>query len=84
MIPRNELVSLLQRRLNGVVPQEKLDQLVADILGLEDGWEEMSISHRDMGYSMSVNCPDICWLADQIEQGAVIKLFRKKKDPKSA
>ena len=79
MIPRKELTNLLQNRLRGVVPQGKMDQLVGDILALEGGWEEMNISHQDMGYSMSVNCPDICWLAAQVDQGAVIKLYRKKK-----
>jgi hypothetical protein len=79
MIPRKELTDLLQGRLKGVVPRDKVDELVSAILGLEGGWEEMNISHKDMGYSMSVNCPDICWLADQVDQGAVIKLYRKKK-----
>ena len=79
MIPRKELLNLLRNRLQSVVPQEKVDQLARDILALEGGWEEMDISHRDRAYSMSVNYPDICWLADQVDQGAAIKLYRKKK-----
>ncbi len=79
MIPRKELLELLQHRLRGVVPEGKVDDLVGDILKLEGDWEEMNVSHRDMGYSMSVNCPDICWLADQVDHGAIIKLYRKKR-----
>ncbi len=84
MIPRKELTELLKGRLQSIVPEEKVKQLVNDILELEGGWEEMNISHQDMGYSMSVNCPDICWLADQVDHGAVIKLYRKKKSPPSS
>lgn len=80
MIPRKELEELLQGRLQGSLPQKKVDELIDEIQGLEAGWEEVDIAHRDMGYSMSVLCPDICWLADQLYHGAVIKIFRKKKD----
>jgi hypothetical protein len=79
MIPRKELMELLQKRLRSLVPGDKVDQIANEILELEGGWEEMNISHQDMGYSTSVSCPDICWLADQVDQGAVIKLYRKKK-----
>ncbi len=81
MIPRKELMDLLQERLKGAIPEEKVNALVSDILELEGGWEEMNVSHQDMGYSMSVSCTDICWLADQVDHGAVIKLYRKKKSP---
>lgn len=80
MIPRKELEELLQNRLEGMIPQQKVEELIQEIEGLEAGWEEMNLAHRDMGYSMSVLCPDICWLADQVYKGAAIKVFRKKKD----
>jgi hypothetical protein len=81
MIPRRELTELLQSRLTTYMPTEKVDELISAILGLEADWEELDVAHRDMGYSMSVNCPDICWLADQVDRGAVFKLYRKKKAP---
>ncbi len=61
------------------MPHDKLQELVNEIVALEGDWEEMSVSHSDMGYSASVNCADICWLAEQVDRGAVIKLFRKRK-----
>ncbi len=79
MIPREDLKKLLQDRLIDVLPMERVERLVSDIIDLEGGWEELNIPHRDMGYSVSVNCSDICWLADQIDRGAVIKLYRKLK-----
>jgi hypothetical protein len=79
MIPRNELAELLRNRLQEHLPQDKIDQLVGDILSLESEWEEMNVPHRDMGYTQSDLCSSICWLADQTEHGAVIKFQRKKK-----
>ena len=78
MIPRTELADLLRNRLGDYLPKAKLDELATEILNLEAGWEEIDISHKEMGYSMSVNCSDICWLADQVDHGAVIKMYKKK------
>jgi hypothetical protein len=80
MIPRGELTELLRERLQDALPQPRIDQLAGEILDLESGWEEIDISHSDMGYSTSPNCSDICWLSEQIDRGAIIKLYRKKKN----
>ena len=77
MIPREEIEAVLETRLKGLLPKQEIVELSHKIQGLEAGWQEMDVSHRDMGYSMSVNCPDMCWLANQVYQGAVIKLYRK-------
>jgi len=79
MILRNELMELLRDRLHDHLPQDKIESLTGEILALENGWEEMNISHQDLGYSHSDLCSSICWLANQTEEGSVIKLFRKKK-----
>ncbi len=81
MLVREELGKLMQARLGGTVPGQKIDELVEEILALESGWEEMQISHGDMGYSMSVNCSEICWLAEQVDRGSTIKMYRRKKPP---
>jgi hypothetical protein len=79
MIPRDELTSLLRARLEKLLSQQEIDELAAQILAVENEWEEIDVPHRDMGYSMSDLCSSICWLANQSEQGAVIKFQRKKK-----
>lgn len=79
MIPRAELVELLRKRLHDAWSQHRIDELASEILDLESGWEEIDISHSDMGYSTSATCSEICWLAEQIDRGAIIKLYRKKK-----
>jgi len=78
MIPRTELAGLLRNRLGDYLSNEKLDELATEILSLEGGWEELDVTHKEMGYSMSVNCTDICWLANQVDHGAVIRMCRKK------
>ena len=79
MVPKRELEELLENRLTGILPQQEFRDLVTEIERLEGDWEEMNVAHREMGYSMSVNCPDICWLADQVYNGAQIKMYRRKK-----
>ncbi len=79
MIPEKDLEALLRNRLNDSMPSQKIDDLVSEIKSLGDGWEEVTVTHRDMGYSMSVNCSDICWFADHVYQGEAIKLYCKKK-----
>jgi hypothetical protein len=79
MIPRDELTSLLRARLEKLLSQQEIDALATQILAIENEWEEMDVPHRDMGYSMSDLCSSICWLANQSEEGAVIKFQRKKK-----
>ncbi len=79
MIPRDELTSLLRTRLEARLSPQEIDDLANQILSIEDEWEEMEVPHRDMGYIRSDLCSSICWLADQNEQGAVIKFQRKKK-----
>jgi hypothetical protein len=81
MIPRNELADILRNRLHEHLAQDRIDQLVGEILALETEWEEVNVPHLDMGYTRSDLCSSICWLADQTEQGAIIKFQRKKKRP---
>ena len=79
MIPEKDLEALLRNRLHDTMPSQKIDDLVSEIKSLGDGWEEVTAAHRDMGYSMSVNCADICWFADHVYQGDAIRLYCKKK-----
>lgn len=79
MIIQSELFNLLQERLQGKLSEEGIYKLAAEILALNEGWEELDIKHLDMGYSMSANCPDMCWLGEQVYNGAVLKILRKKK-----
>lgn len=78
MMPSKELLELLQGRLHDRLAPAEIEKLAADILTLEGGWEEVNVAFSDMGYSVSVGCADICWLADQVDRGGVFKIYRKK------
>ena len=79
MIPHEDLEQILLSRLESLLPSEQIAELVSEIEQIENEWEEVQVQHRQMGYSMSLNCPDICWLADQIFKGEILKFHRKKK-----
>jgi hypothetical protein len=81
MIPRKELTELLRTRLLDFIPPKVTEKLITDILLLEEEWEEINVEPREMGYSTSIDCSNICWLANQVEQGAVFKIYRKKQLP---
>ena len=84
MIPRKELTELLRTRLLDFIPPKVTEKLINDILLLEEEWEEINVEHKDMGYSTSIDCSNICWLASQVEQGAVFKIYRKRKPADSS
>jgi hypothetical protein len=78
MIPRMELGKLLKDRLRGLVPPEKVEELLSAIDELDEGWEELEVTHRDMGYSVRAVCPDICSLTEQVDRGAAFRLYRRR------
>lgn len=78
MLPGKELTELLQNRLHDRLIPSEIEKLAGEILALQNDWEEVTIAPSDMGYSVSIGCPDICWLADQVDRGAVFKIYRKK------
>ncbi len=77
MIPRDELQRLLRQRLPHL-PDREIGEIAGQIQSLEQGWEEVAVPHSDLGYSLSENCSEICWLASEVARGAQIRLFRKK------
>ncbi len=78
MIPGKELMDLLKNRLRERLAPKEIERLAAEISALESGWDEVDVAFGDMGYSVSVGCADICWLADQVDRGGVFKIYRKK------
>lgn len=78
MVVRNELLALLQQRLKGRLPDNEIARLAEEIAGLDQEWEEVDIDPETMGYTLSVDCPDICALAEAISKGEEFRFFRKK------
>ena len=49
MIPRGEIVKVLETKLNGLVDASTIADLASEIQGLETGWEEVAVSRHDKG-----------------------------------
>lgn len=78
MIVRDDLVKSLKRKLDGRLSEAEIDALAKEITGLQGDWEEINIDPQEMGYTMSVDCSDICALAEAIAKGREIRFFMRK------
>ena len=74
MIDREKVLAVLHKRFPGSTP----DQVAAAanaIVGLEDEWEDVTAREPELGYHFSVQCAEICFLADQVQQGAEFRIL---------
>lgn len=77
MIDREKVLAVLQKRF----PGSASDQVAAAanaIVGLEDEWEDVTEREPELGYHFSVQCGEICYLADQVRQGAELRVFVRR------
>jgi hypothetical protein len=77
MIDREKVLAVLRKRF----PSATAEQFAAAanaIVGLEDEWEDVTGHEPELGYHVSVQCGDICYLADQVHQGAQFRIFRRR------
>jgi hypothetical protein len=76
MLRRKELEALVRSRLDPRVPGNVVEQIITDIEGLENSWEEMD-PHRLGGDSHSaVNCID-CWMEEEKRRGSDVRVYFK-------
>jgi hypothetical protein len=77
MIDREKVLAVLHKRFPGSTP----DQVAAAanaIVGLGDEWEDVTAKEPELGYHFSVQCGEICFLADQVQQGSQFRLLMKR------
>jgi hypothetical protein len=77
MIDREKVLAVLQKRF----PGSGLDQLAAAanaIVGLDDEWMDVTGREMELGYHFSIQCSEICYIADQVQQGAQFLLFMRR------
>lgn len=71
------MLAVLHKRFPGATP----DQFAAAanaIVGLEDEWEDVTTREPDFGYHVSIQCGEICYLAEQVAMGAQFRIFKKR------
>jgi hypothetical protein len=77
MIDREKVLAVLQKRFPGA----SADQFAAAanaIVGLDDEWEDVTDHEPEFGYHFSIQCGEICYLAEQNQQGVQFRIFRKR------
>lgn len=77
MIDREKVLAVLQKRF----PGSASDQLAAAanaIVGLDDEWVDVTSREPELGYHFSVQCGEICYLADQVQRGAQFRVLMKR------
>jgi hypothetical protein len=77
MIDREKVLAVLRKRFPGAAP----DQVAAAanaIVGLDEEWEDVSGRERELGYHFSIQCAEICYLADQVQRGSQFRLYKKR------
>jgi hypothetical protein len=77
MIDREKVLAVLAKRFPGASPQDVAAAANA-IVGLDDEGEEVSDREDELGYHVSAQCSDICYLAQQVERGDTFRLFRRR------
>ncbi len=81
MIPKQDVVRLLEEHLGKNCLQETVDKIAQEIVDLESEWEELPFAEEEMGYTMKVDCQDICFLAAQIKKVLSSDSFGNAKIP---
>ncbi len=82
MIDREKVLAVLHKRFPSAAP----DQLAAAanaIVGLEDEWEDVTGHEPELGYHFSVQCSDICFLAEHVQMGAEFRLLMRRRSEKA-
>ena len=78
MIIDREGVQTVLRRWFPEASSDTIDSATSQIVGVTDEWVEVTSKEEEMGYHYSSRCPNICYLADQVEQGAEFRLFLRR------
>jgi hypothetical protein len=77
MIDREAVLAVLRKRFPdaGAI---SLAEAANAIVGLEDAYEEITLDPEELGYHASVQCLDICALAERIQPDDEVRIFRKR------
>lgn len=77
MIDREKVLAVLRKRFPGSSVEDRAAAANA-IVGLEDEWVDVTAREPELGYHTSAECASICFLADQRQQGADVRILLKR------
>jgi hypothetical protein len=77
MIDREKVLAVLQKRFPGSTPDQRAAAANA-IVGLGDEWVDVTEREPELGYHFSVQCGEICFIADETQRGAQFRILMKR------
>jgi len=77
MIDREKVLAVLHKRFPGSTA-EQVAAAANAIVGLDDEWEDVTTHEPEFGYHFSVQCGEICYLAEQKQLGSQFRVFRRR------
>jgi hypothetical protein len=77
MIDREKVLAVLRKRFPGAAA-EQVAAAANAIVGLEDEWDDVTGHEPEFGYHFSAQCGEICYLAEQQQQGGHFRVFRRR------
>jgi len=77
MIDREKVLAVLQKRFPGSTLEERAAAANA-IVGLGDEWVDVTAREPELGYNASAHCAEICFLADQRQQGTEFRILIRR------
>lgn len=77
MIDREKVLAVLQKRFPGSTADQRAAAANA-IVGLGDEWVDVTAREPELGYHVSARCSDICFLADERQQGSEFRILMKR------
>jgi len=79
MLDREKVLAVLHKRFPSATTGD-LAAAANAIVGLEDEWEDVTAREPEFGYHFSVQCSEICYLAEQARRGSQFRVFRRRDD----
>ena len=77
MLDREKVLAVLHKRFPTAAPAD-LAAAANAIVRLEDEWEDVTAHEPEFGYHFSVQCGEICYLAEQTDRGGQFRVFRRR------
>jgi hypothetical protein len=77
MIDREKVLAVLHKRFPGAAA----DQIAAAanaIVGLDDEWEDVTHREPELGYHFSMQCGEICYLAEETLLGSQFRILKRR------
>jgi hypothetical protein len=71
------VLAVLQKRFPGSTPDQRAAAANA-IVGLGDEWVDVTEREPELGYHFSVQCGEICFIADETQRGAQFRILMKR------